>query len=137
VNPDDRRRPLFMISVAAELAEMHPQTLRMYERRGLILPNRSSKQTRLYSMEDVDRLRYIQRLTGELGLNLAGVERVLELENAMGELESRVEQLRGEIEALAAEARQEVEQVHRSYRRELVTVPAREVVIRAATMRRR
>jgi MerR family transcriptional regulator/heat shock protein HspR len=137
MNPDDRRRPLFMISVAAELAEMHPQTLRMYERRGLILPNRSSKQTRLYSMEDVDRLRYIQRLTGELGLNLAGVERVLELENAMGELESRVEQLRGEIEALAAEARQEVEQVHRSYRRELVTVPAREVVIRAATTRRR
>jgi MerR family transcriptional regulator/heat shock protein HspR len=137
MNPDDRRRPLFMISVAAELAEMHPQTLRMYERRGLILPNRSSKRTRLYSMEDVDRLRYIQRLTGELGLNLAGVERVLELENAMGELESRVEQLRGEIEALAAEARQEVEQVHRSYRRELVTVPAREVVIRAATMRRR
>jgi MerR family transcriptional regulator/heat shock protein HspR len=137
MNPDDRRRPLFMISVAAELAEMHPQTLRMYERRGLILPNRSSKQTRLYSMEDVDRLRYIQRLTGELGLNLAGVERVLELENAMGELESRVEQLRGEIEALAAEARQEVEQVHRSYRRELVTLPAREVVIRATTMRRR
>lgn len=137
MNPDDRRRPLFMISVAAELAEMHPQTLRMYERRGLILPNRSSKQTRLYSMEDVDRLRYIQRLTGELGLNLAGVERVLELENAMEELESRVEQLRGEIEALAAEARQEVEQVHRSYRRELVTVPAREVVIRAAARRRR
>jgi MerR family transcriptional regulator, heat shock protein HspR len=137
MNPDDRRRPLFMISVAAELAEMHPQTLRMYERRGLIMPNRSSKQTRLYSMEDVDRLRYIQRLTGEGGLNLAGVERVLELETAMEELESRVRQLRGEIEALAAEARQEVEQVHRSHRRELVLVPAREVVIRAAAMRRR
>lgn len=137
MNPDDRRRPLFMISVAAELAEMHPQTLRMYERRGLIMPNRSSKQTRLYSMEDVDRLRYIQRLTGEGGLNLAGVERVLELETAMEELGSRVRQLRGEIEALAAEARQEVEQVHRSYRRELVLVPTREVVIRAAAMRRR
>jgi len=137
MNPDDRRRPLFMISVAAELAEMHPQTLRMYERRGLIMPNRSSKQTRLYSMEDVDRLRYIQRLTGELGLNLAGVERVLELETALEELESRVQQLRGEIETLAAEAQQEVEQVHRSYRRELTLVPAREVVIRAATMRRR
>lgn len=137
MNPDDRGRPLFMISVAAELAEMHPQTLRMYERRGLIMPNRSSKQTRLYSMEDVDRLRNIQRLTGECGLNLAGVERVLELETAMEELESRVQQLRGEIEALAAEARQEVEQVHRSYRRELVLVPAREVVIRAAARRRR
>lgn len=137
MNLDDRRRPLFMISVAAELAEMHPQTLRMYERRGLIMPNRSSKQTRLYSMEDVDRLRYIQRLTGELGMNLAGVERVLELETAMEELESRVRQLRGEIEVLATQARQEVEQVHRSYRRELVSVPAREVVIRAAAMRRR
>jgi len=137
MNLDDRRRPRFMISVAAELAEMHPQTLRMYERRGLIMPNRSSKQTRLYSMEDVDRLRYIQRLTGELGMNLAGVERVLELETAMEELESRVRQLRSEIEALAAETRQEVEQVHRSYRRELVTVPAREVVIGAAAMRRR
>jgi len=125
-----------MISVAAELSEMHPQTLRMYERRGLITPSRSSKQTRLYSLEDVDRLRYIQRLTGELGLNLAGVERVLELETALEELESRVQQLRSEIEALAAEGRDEVEQVHRSYRRELVTVPAREVVIRA-TMRRR
>lgn len=136
MNPDDRRRPLFMISVAAELSEMHPQTLRMYERRGLITPSRSSKQTRLYSLEDVDRLRYIQRLTGELGLNLAGVERVLELETALEELESRVQQLRSEIEALAAEGRDEVEQVHRSYRRELVTVPAREVVIRA-TMRRR
>lgn len=137
MNLDDRCRPLFMISVAAELAEMHPQTLRMYERRGLIMPNRSSKQTRLYSMEDVDRLRYIQRLTGELGMNLAGVERVLELETALEELESRVRQLRGEIEALAAEAQQEVEQVHRSYRRELVPVPTREVVIRAAAMRRR
>ncbi len=137
MNPDDIRRPLFMISVAAELAEMHPQTLRMYERRGLIMPNRSSKQTRLYSMEDVDRLRYIQRLTGECGLNLAGVERVLELETALEELESRVRQLRGEIEVLAAEALQEVEQVHRSYRRELVPLAAREVVIRAAAMRRR
>ena len=137
MNPDDRRRPLFMISVAAELAEMHPQTLRMYERRGLIMPNRSSKRTRLYSMEDVDRLRYIQRLTGECGLNLAGVERVLELETAMEELEYRVQQLRGEIESLAAEAIREVEQVHRSYRRELVPVPAREVVIRSAAMRRR
>lgn len=137
MNAEDRRRPLFMISVAAELAEMHPQTLRQYERRGLISPNRSSKQTRLYSMEDVERLRYIQRLTGELGLNLAGVERVLELETTRRELEARVQQLSEALETLAAEARREVERVHRSYRMELVTVPAREVVIRASRPRYR
>lgn len=137
MNVDDRRRPLFMISVAAELAEMHPQTLRQYERRGLINPNRSSKQTRLYSMEDVERLRYIQRLTGELGLNLAGVERVLELETTRRELEARVQELSEALEELAVEARQQVEQVHRSYRMELVAVPAREVVVRSGRMRHR
>src|SRR5881227_3800834 len=74
-------RGVFMISVAAELANMHPQTLRMYEARGLIEPKRSPKGTRLYSQEDVDRLRRIQEMTAELGLNLAGVERVLDLES--------------------------------------------------------
>src|ERR1700674_5725046 len=73
-------RGVFMISVAAELAQMHPQTLRVYEARGLIEPQRSAKGTRLYSQEDVERLRRIQEMTAELGLNLAGVERVLELE---------------------------------------------------------
>ena len=82
---DDKLRPVFMISVAAELAEMHPQTLRMYERRGLIRPKRSSKSTRLYSMDDVERLRRIQQLVSECGLNLAGVERVLEMEETAGE----------------------------------------------------
>src|SRR6201987_201229 len=76
-------RGVFMISVAAELAEMHPQTLRMYEARGLIEPKRSPKGTRLYSQEDVDRLRRIQEMTAELGMNLAGVERVLELEEKL------------------------------------------------------
>ena len=80
---EDKMRPVFMISVAAELAEMHPQTLRMYERRGLIRPQRSSKSTRLYSMDDVERLRRIQQLVGEAGLNLAGVERVLEMEERL------------------------------------------------------
>ena len=76
----ERGRGVFMISVAAELAQMHPQTLRMYEARGLIEPKRSPKGTRLYSHQDVERLRRIQEMTSELGLNLAGVERVLELE---------------------------------------------------------
>lgn len=100
-------RGVFMISVAAELAEMHPQTLRMYEARGLIEPKRSPKGTRLYSRADVDRLRRIQEMTGELGLNLAGVERVLELEEQLGrmvgkvtQLERRAAQLQAEIAAL-------------------------------------
>ena len=87
----DDERGVFMISVAAELADMHPQTLRMYETRGLIAPKRSPKNTRLYSQRDVERLRRIQRMTSEEGLNLAGVETVLALEQ-------RVEQLRGELE---------------------------------------
>src|SRR5438874_8634686 len=86
-------RGVFMISVAAELAEMHPQTLRMYETRGLIEPKRSPKGTRLYSQEDVEKLRRIQEMTNELGLNLAGVERVLELEAQLERATRRLEQL--------------------------------------------
>src|ERR1700709_1670580 len=86
-------RGVFMISVAAELAEMHPQTLRMYEARGLIEPKRSPKGTRLYSHTDVERLRRIQEMTVELGLNLAGVERVLELEGQLDRARRKVEAL--------------------------------------------
>jgi MerR family transcriptional regulator/heat shock protein HspR len=86
-------RGVFMISVAAELAEMHPQTLRMYEARGLITPKRSPKGTRLYSHEDVDRLRRIQQMTTEFGLNLAGVERVMELELKLERAQAKVEAL--------------------------------------------
>jgi MerR family transcriptional regulator, heat shock protein HspR len=85
----DSDRGVFMISVAAELAHMHPQTLRMYEARGLIQPQRSPKNTRLYSQRDVALLRRIQQLTAE-GLNLAGVERVLALERRLAELERKV-----------------------------------------------
>jgi MerR family transcriptional regulator/heat shock protein HspR len=119
---DDRSRPLFMISVAAELAEMHPQTLRMYERRGLISPQRSSKSTRLYSLYDVERLRRIQQLVSEYGLNLAGVERVLEMEEKLTDMERKLEALRAEMEELAGQAQAELEAVHRSYRKELVPI---------------
>jgi MerR family transcriptional regulator/heat shock protein HspR len=91
-------RGVFMISVAAELAEMHPQTLRMYEQRGLIEPKRSPKGTRLYSLHDVERLRRIQEMTAELGLNLAGVERVLELEERLEASQKRVERLQHELD---------------------------------------
>jgi MerR family transcriptional regulator/heat shock protein HspR len=120
---EDKMRPVFMISVAAELAEMHPQTLRLYERRGLIRPRRSSKSTRLYSMDDVERLRRIQQLVSECGLNLAGVERVLQMEEQIESMQRRMDQLQAEMDRLAAQARDELEAVHRSYRRELVPVP--------------
>jgi MerR family transcriptional regulator/heat shock protein HspR len=124
-------RPVFMISVAAELAEMHPQTLRMYERRGLIRPRRSSKSTRLYSMEDVEKLRRIQQLVADCGLNLAGVERVLEMEEQLAVLQRRLDQLEADMNRLAAQAREELEAVHRSYRKELVPLrtPGEVVVV--------
>ena len=96
-------RGVFMISVAAELAEMHPQTLRMYEQRGLIEPKRSPKGTRLYSHEDVARLRRIQQMTAELGLNLAGVEKVLELEQQLDRTRKRVAALERRRDELQAE----------------------------------
>ena len=107
-------RGVFMISVAAELAEMHPQTLRMYEARGLIEPKRSPKGTRLYSREDVERLRRIQEMTAELGMNLAGVERVFELEE---QLEAMTHQI-GVLKRRAAELKAEVERLE-AIRREL------------------
>jgi MerR family transcriptional regulator/heat shock protein HspR len=100
-------RGVFMISVAAELADMHPQTLRMYEARGLIEPKRSPKGTRLYSQKDVERLRRIQEMTTELGLNLAGVERVLELEAKLERAQSKVDAM----ERRAAELTEEVERL--------------------------
>src|SRR5712671_3583907 len=89
----DPQQGVYMISVAAELAGMHPQTLRIYESRGLIAPKRSPKNTRLYSQEDVDRLRRIQELTTELGMNLAGVERVFELEEEIDRMRRRMRAL--------------------------------------------
>jgi MerR family transcriptional regulator, heat shock protein HspR len=113
-------RGVYMISVAAELAEMHPQTLRIYESRGLITPQRSPKGTRLYSQEDVDRLRRIQELTSELGMNLAGVERVFELEQELERMQRRMERLEREAEATRRKLEQEVERVRKSFKAELV-----------------
>ncbi len=112
-------RPRYMISIAAELVGMHPQTLRIYETKGLVRPQRTGGNTRLYSEADLERLREIQRLTTELGLNLAGVERVLVLEDEMRKMRSRLDRLEREM-------REAIEQVHRSYRRELVIYRAPE-----------
>jgi MerR family transcriptional regulator, heat shock protein HspR len=106
-------RPRYMISVAADLVGMHPQTLRIYESKGLVRPGRTPGGTRLYSESDLDRVREVQRLTTELGLNLAGVERVLALEDEIARLRARFYRLESEM-------REAVETVHRQYRRDLV-----------------
>ena len=109
----DQSRPRYMISVAAELVGMHPQTLRIYEQKGLVRPRRTAGNTRLYSDEDVARLLLIQRLTTEIGLNLAGVERVLHLEDELARMRRRLDRMEQEM-------RDAIERVHRSYRRDLV-----------------
>jgi MerR family transcriptional regulator/heat shock protein HspR len=121
-------RGVFMISVAAELAEMHPQTLRMYESRGLITPKRSPKGTRLYSHEDVERLRRIQEMTAEMGMNLAGVERVFELEDQLKRMRKRMESLQAEAERVREEMDEELERVRRSFRAEIVPYRPPELV---------
>ncbi len=116
-------RPRYMISVAADLVGMHPQTLRMYEQKGLVHPQRTSGNTRLYSEADLERLKLIQRLTTELGLNLAGVEMVLRLEDQMNRMQRRMERMEREL-------RERMRDVERQYKRELVlwqepTLPVR------------
>jgi MerR family transcriptional regulator, heat shock protein HspR len=123
VSSVEYERPRYMISVAADLVGMHPQTLRIYENKGLVRPGRTPGGTRLYSERDLDRLRLIQRLTTELGLNLAGVARVISLEDELAQMRARFDRLQREM-------RETVAQVHRQYRRELVvyrpeTTPAR------------
>jgi MerR family transcriptional regulator/heat shock protein HspR len=119
-NAPDRAEGVYMISVAAQLAGMHPQTLRIYETRGLITPKRSPKNTRLYSQDDVDRLRRIQELTSELGMNLAGVEKVFELEEQLERSRRRLRNLERQAERMQRELEEEIERVRRSFKRELV-----------------
>jgi MerR family transcriptional regulator/heat shock protein HspR len=116
----DPRRGVYMISVAAELAGMHPQTLRIYESRGLITPKRSPGKTRLYSQEDVEKLRRIQELTSQLGMNLAGVEKVFELEEELDKMRARMERLQAKTTELEQEMADEIESVKRRYRAEIV-----------------
>jgi MerR family transcriptional regulator, heat shock protein HspR len=122
----DTERGVFMISVAAELAEMHPQTLRMYEARGLITPKRSPKNTRLYSQSDVERLRRIQRLTTEEGLNLAGVESVLEMEQRMERLRSEMARMKKRAAEMERRMTEELERLRKSLGGELVPYGAYE-----------
>jgi MerR family transcriptional regulator/heat shock protein HspR len=123
-----------MISIAAQLAAMHPQTLRVYERRGLLQPQRSAKNTRLYSLADVERLRRIQELT-DFGLNLAGVERVLALESQLAVMAGQLDHLRAELARAADDLRDQVREVERSSRHDLVPL-AHMAIVRVGKRRR-
>jgi MerR family transcriptional regulator, heat shock protein HspR len=129
-------RGVFMISVAAELAEMHPQTLRMYEQRGLIEPKRSPKGTRLYSQADVERLRRIQQMTAEMGMNLAGVERVFELEQQLSAMGAKVRRLEKRAGELAQEV-ERLEELRRSLRAEIVPYVRGGALVRTQQPQRR
>jgi MerR family transcriptional regulator, heat shock protein HspR len=125
--PDDA--PVFVISVAATLAGMHPQTLRQYDRLGIVSPGRAAGRGRRYSARDIVLLREVQRLSHEEGINLAGIKRILELENHVDALRSRVRELQAELEATATEMARREQQVHASYRRDLVPVDRTSVVV--------
>ena len=133
----DRARGVYMISIAAQLAGMHPQTLRIYESRGLICPKRSPKNTRLYSQDDVQRLQRIQELTNELGLNLAGVERVMALERDLERAQRRIERLERELELTREGVEQAIERARRAARRELVRYEPHELALVPARRRGR
>jgi MerR family transcriptional regulator, heat shock protein HspR len=122
-----RKRPVYMIGIASELIGVHPQTLRMYEQKGLLRPRKSIGNTRLYSQEDVDLGRYIQRLTQEMGMNLAGVKKVIDLERQAARMEDEIHALREELDRKELEHRRLIAEVHQSYKRELVLMPRGEL----------
>lgn len=123
-------RPLYMISVAAELAGMHPQTLRVYERKRLVQPRRSAGNTRLYSDADIERLRLIQRLTKEEGINLAGVTRIISLQHQIEELEAELEVAKAEASRKDVLLAAEIQRVRASMRADIVHVPTGRIVRR-------
>lgn len=121
-------QPVYMISIAAKLAGMHPQTLRIYERKQLVRPGRTPKSTRLYSERDIERLKYIQRLTQEDGVNLAGVKIIMELRRRLERLTGEADTFEQRFAEIKEEMEDEIRQVHRSYRRDLVLIPRGEIV---------
>jgi MerR family transcriptional regulator/heat shock protein HspR len=131
------RKSVYVISVAAELAGVHPQTLRIYERKGLLEPQRTAGNTRRYSEDDIARLRRIQQLTQEQGVNLAGVRMVLELEAKLADLMAQLSDASTQLDRARSEAAESVEQVHKSYRRDLVPVSAALVPQLGTKLRRR
>ncbi len=133
---EDYETPVYVISVAAELAEMHPQTLRSYEREGLIRPARTQGNTRRYSRRDVDKLRFIRRLTQDEGLNLAGVKAVLEMGERLQKSHTRVGELEDMVRHLAGRLQEDVEAAHKSHRFEVVPASRRDMEVHPRMRRR-
>jgi MerR family transcriptional regulator/heat shock protein HspR len=133
--PDDA--PVFVISIAATLAGMHPQTLRQYDRIGLVSPGRASGRGRRYSARDIAMLREVQRLSQDEGINLAGVKRILELETQVGALQQRLSEVLGELEVMRNEIGRRERAVHQSYRRDLVPIEPQAVVVWNPTQKRK
>ena len=119
---------VFVISVAAELADVHPQTLRLYERKGLINPVRTASNIRLYSEEDIEKLKLIQKMTQDEGVNLAGVKRILELDETVREMHGMIENMEREIMELTRSMEEEIKKIHRSYRRDIIRIPRSDVL---------
>ncbi|MBT9170659.1 MAG: putative heat shock protein HspR [Actinobacteria bacterium] len=124
----ERRKAVYAISIAAELAHCHPQTLRLYERKGLLCPLRTSTNIRLYSEDDLEKLRLIHTLTQEDGVNLAGVKRILEMREALEEIRAALAARENEMERMSQEMREEIEKVRRSYKKEIAILPSREIL---------
>jgi MerR family transcriptional regulator/heat shock protein HspR len=123
----DKGKPVYTISIAAELADVHPQTLRLYERRKLVKPTRTSTNIRLYSEEDVEQILYIQELTQDCGINLAGVKRVLNLERELELTKISLHKVKREIDELTKEMEKEIENVRRSFKHEIVPISSHEI----------
>lgn len=121
-------QPVYMISIAAKLAGVHPQTLRIYERKKLVRPGRTEKSTRLYSEHDIEQLKDIQKLTQEEGVNLAGVKIIIEMKKKVERLNLESEELKKILEERRARLKIEIEQVHKSYKREIVLMPKGEII---------
>jgi MerR family transcriptional regulator/heat shock protein HspR len=119
---------VFVISIAAELADVHPQTLRLYERKGLIHPIRTASNIRLYSEEDIEKLKLIQKMTQDEGVNLAGVRRILELDKMVNEMRGMIEGMEREIIEFTLKMEEEIKKIHRSYRKDIVRMPRSEVL---------
>lgn len=122
-----RKRPVYMIGIAAELIGVHPQTLRMYEQKGLLDPRKSIKNTRLYSPEDIELGRYIQKLTQEMGMNLAGVKKILSQDAQIANLKAENRALKDNLARVEASHIRDLEEIHRSYKREIVLMPRTEI----------
>lgn len=114
------KRPLYMIGIAAELSGLHPQTLRIYESKKLIFPKRTIKNTRLYSDEDIDRLKYIQSLTQEMGINLAGVKAIIDLEDEVSSMQEEIARMETEMDEFKKRFKEKIAKIHQSYKKEIV-----------------